>query len=164
MMPDERRTTTRPSERPEGPSRPFRTLLAEHQGREYGELDDGRGKVRLWHFGHRIAVLESSGSISEPHADFVVAFGKKHIEAFPRPWVVFGNWMTLLAYTPEVRPNLTEWQRVTRYDESYVAHNSRLLAMSVSLANGVLDNSIKVLNDEEALDDVLISVRRRMGV
>ena len=164
MMSDERRTTTRPSERPEGPSRPFRTLLAEHQGRDYGELDDGRGKVRLWHFGHRIAVLESSGSISEPHADFVVAFGKKHIEAFPRPWVVFGNWMTLLAYTPEVRRNLTEWQRQMRYDETYVAHNSRLLAMSVSLANGVLENTIHVLTDEEALDDVLISVRKRMSV
>jgi hypothetical protein len=36
--------------------------------------------------------------------------------------------------------------------------------MSVSLANGVLENTIHVLTDEEALDDVLISVRKRMSV
>jgi len=63
-----------------------------------------------------------------------------------------------------VRRVLTEWQQRARYDEAYVAHNSRLLAMSVSLANGVLENTIHVLTDEEALDDVLISVRKRMSV
>jgi len=158
LMSDHRRTSNRP------PARPFRTLLAEHQGRDYDELDDGRGKVRLWHLGHRIAVFESSGSLCEVHSDFIVAFHKKHIEAFPRPWYTFGNWMTLLAYTPEVRRNLTEWQRLKRYDETYVAHNSRLLAMSVTLANGVLENTIHVMSDEEALDDKLIAVRKRAGV
>ena len=102
-MSDNSRTTNRPP-----PARPFRTLLAEHQGRDYGELDDGRGKVRIWHLGHRIAVFESSGSICEAHSDFIIAFHKKHIEGHPRPWFTFGNWMTLLAYTPEVREQLRE--------------------------------------------------------
>lgn len=164
MKSDERRTTKRPSEPPERPARPFRTLLAEHQGRDYAELDDGRGKVRLWHLGHRIGIFESSGSLSEPHSEFVVAFHKRHIEAFPRPWFTFGNWMTLLAYTPEVRRVLTEWQQRARYDEAYVAHNSRLLAMSVNVANGMLDNIIHVVSDEEALDDKLVALRKRVGV
>ena len=158
-MSDNSRTTNRPP-----PARPFRTLLAEHQGRDYGELDDGRGKVRIWHLGHRIAVFESSGSICEAHSDFIIAFHKKHIEGHPRPWFTFGNWMTLLAYTPDVRRVLTEWQQRARYDETYVAHNSRLLAMSVNVANGMLDNIIHVVSDEEALDDKLVALRKRVGV
>ena len=161
MTPPDDRRTTHPTERP---SRPFRTLLAEHQGQDYDELDDGRGKVRLWHIGNHIGVFESSGSIVQAHSDFIVAFHARHIEAHPRPWFTFGNWMTLRAYTPDVRRGLTEWQQTQHYEEIYVAHNSRLLAMGVSLANGVLDNRIQVLTNEEALDDKLIAVRKRLGV
>lgn len=154
---EERRPTTRP------PARPFRTLLAEHQGHDYDEFDDGRGKVRLWQHARHFAVFESSGSISQPHAEFIIAYHARHIEAFPRPWFTFGNWMTLLAYTPDTRRILTEWQRVQRYDGLYVAHNSRLLAMGLSVANGVLENSVQIVPSEEALDDALIAVRKRAG-
>ena len=155
-------TSKRLTQRP--PARPFRTLLAEHQGRDYDELDDGRGKVRMWHLGHHIGVFESSGNICEAHSDFIIAYHQKHIEAFPRPWYTFGNWMTLLGYTPEVRRTLTEWQREAKYDGLHVAHNSRLLAMSIGVANAVLENTVEVVVEEELLDDVLVAVRKRIGV
>lgn len=155
-------TSERLTQRP--PARPFRTLLAEHQGRDYDELDDGRGKVRMWHLGHHIGIFESSGNLGDAHSDFIIAYHKKHIEAFPRPWYTFGNWMTLLGYTPEVRRTLTEWQRETKYDGLHVAHNSRLLAMSINVANAVLENTVEVVNNEELLDDVLLVVRKRIGV
>ncbi|MCA9575804.1 MAG: hypothetical protein R3B40_27870 [Polyangiales bacterium] len=143
--------------------RPFRTLLAEHQARDYDELDDGRGMVRLWHLGHRIGVFESSGSLHESHAAFIIQYHARHIEAYARPWYTFGNWMTLKAYTPDVRRLLTDWQASQRYDGIYVAHDSRLLAMSIGMANSVLDNSVKVVPNEEALDDILIEVRKQTG-
>lgn len=154
--------TKHPTQPP--PARAFRTLLAEHQGRDYAELDDGRGKVRLWHLGHHIGIFESSGSICEAHSDFIIAFHKKQIEAYPRPWYTFGNWTELLAYTPEVRRALTDWQVAQKYDGLHVAHNSRLLAMSISLANAVLEKTVEVVPKEEQLDDVLIAVRKRIGV
>lgn len=143
--------------------RPFRTLLAEHQARDYDELDDGRGVVRIWHLGHRIAVFESSGSLHDVHATFIVQYHARHIETHPRPWFTFGNWMTLQAYTPDVRRMMTEWQAQQRYEGLYVAHDSRLLAMGIGMANSVLDNSVKVVSNEEALDDILIEVRKRTG-
>lgn len=146
------------------PARAFRTLLAEHQGRDYVELDDGRGKVRLWHLGHHIGIFESSGSICEAHSDFIVAFHKKYIEAHPRPWYTFGNWTDLQAYTPDVRRGLTEWQRTMKHDGLHVAHNSRLLAMSINLANAVLEKTVEVVPTDELLDDVLVVVRKRIGV
>ncbi|MCA9535914.1 MAG: hypothetical protein KC593_19645 [Myxococcales bacterium] len=152
----------RPTQRP--PARPFRTLLAEHQGQDYAEHDDGRGKVRLWHLGHRIGIFESSGNIGEDHSNFIIAFHRKHIEPHPRPWYTFGNWMTLEGYSPEVRRGLTEWQRVMKYDGLHVAHNSRLLAMSINIANAVLENTVEVVTNEEELDDVLVAVRKRIGV
>ena len=157
-MSDPPRATQRPQ------ARPFRTLLAEHQGQAYEEYDDGRGKVRLWHLGNRIGVFESSGSIGQAHADLIIRFHGRHIERFPRPWFAFGNWMALRGYTPDVRRALTEWQRDAKYDEVHVAHDSRLLAMSVSLANGVLDNQVQVVTNEEALDDLLVALRQRVGV
>jgi hypothetical protein len=146
------------------PDRPFRTLLAEHQGQDYTEHDDGRGKVRMWHLGHHIGVFESSGNICEAHTDLVVAFHKQHIEAFPRPWYTFGNWSALLGYTPGVRRTLTEWQRDAKYDGLHVAHDSKLLAMSINVANSVLENTVAVVATEELLDDVLLKVRARIGV
>lgn len=151
------------SPRPSAPpsARPFRTLLSEHQGRDYDELDDGRGKVRIWHLQNRFCVFESSGSLHEQHAEFIVAYHARHIEAHPRPWFAFGNWMALKAYTPEVRRALTDWQVMQRYDGLYVAQDSRLLAMGLSVANGVLENTVKIVPNEEALDDILIEVRKQ---
>ena len=152
----------RQTQRP--PARPFRTLLAEHQGKDYAEYEDGRGKVRLWHLGHQIGIFESSGNICEAHSDFIVAFHKRHIEAYPPPWYTFGNWTSLLGYSPDVRRNMTEWQRLMKYDGLHVAHNSRLLAMSINIANAVLENTVEVVTEEEQLDDVLVDVRARIGV
>lgn len=156
--------TANTQDAPQAAKRPFRTLLAEHQGQDYAELDDGRGKVRLWHLSHHIAVFESSGNLSVEHSDFIIAFHKKHIEPFPRPWYTFGNWMALMGYAPDVRRGLTEWQREAKYDGLHVAHNSRLLAMSINVANAVLENTVEVVPEEELLDDVLLEVRKRIGV
>ena len=141
--------------------RPFRTLLAEHMGRNYAEFGDESGKVRLWHLGHCAAIFESTGSIHSEHADFIIEYHKKHIEGFERPWYTFGNWMKLDTYTPDTRRTLTNWQVEMSYDELYVAHNSRLLAMSINIANGLLKNTVVVVPNEEALDDVLLTIRAR---
>lgn len=143
------------------PPRPFRTLLGENIGRDYEEITDGRGKVRLWHLGHRIGVFESTGAITVEHARFIVDYHTRHIEKFPRPWYTFGNWMGLLTYTPDTRKVLTDWQIKVQYEELHVAHASNLLAMGIGVANAVLKNTVNVLPSEEALDDVMLVVRKR---
>ena len=150
--------STRPSMLPK---RPFRTLLAENIGRGYQEYGDDKGKVRLWHLGNRIGIFESSGSISGEHAEFIVAFHKKNIEPFHRPWYTLGNWMDLIGYTPATRRVLTDWQVEMAYDGLHVAHNSKLLAMSLGIANALLKNTVEVVVSEEALDDVLLEIRAR---
>lgn len=140
------------------------TLLAENEGRAYAELDDGRGKVRVWHLGNRIGVFESSGGIKGDHARFIVDFHRRNIECGPRPWFSFGNWSHLAAYTPEVRKTLTDWQLESRYDELHVSHDSRIVAMSIAVANSVLPTTIQVHPSEEILDDVLIALRKRLGL
>lgn len=140
------------------------TLLAEHEGRDYAEIDDGRGKIRFWHLANRICIFESSGNLQGDHVRFLIGKATTHIEAFPRPWLAFGNWSHLLAYTPEVRKLLTDWQVAKRYEELYVSHNSKMVAMSISVANSVLPTTIQVLPTEEHLDDVLIAVRKRLGI
>lgn len=146
------------------PRRPFRTLLAENVGRGYQEYGDDRGKVRAWHLANRIGIFESSGAINDKHAQFIIAFHAKNIETFERPWYAFGNWMDLLGYTPDTRRMLTQWQVDQSYDELYVAHNSKLVAMSINIANTLLRNTVTVVNNEEALDDILIEVRARHGI
>lgn len=141
--------------------RPFRTLLGENVGKDYAEFSDGRGKVRLWHLGHRVGVFESSGGINHEHAKFIIEWHGKHIEKFPRPWYTFGNWTNLLSYTPDTRKMLTDWQVKMAYDELHVAHDSRLLAMGIGVANAVLKNVVVVVPTEEQLDDVLLVVRKR---
>lgn len=145
-------------------SRPVTTLLGENVGSDYAEFQDGLGKVRAWHFGHHIGVFESSGGIKGDHAKFVIEYFAKHIEAYPRPRLVFGNWANLQAYSPEVRKLLTDWQVREKYDELHVAHDSKMLAMSIAVANTVLNNTILVHPTEEALDDVLIACRKRLGL
>ena len=51
-----------------------------------------------------------------------------------------------------------------KYDGLHVAHNSRLLAMSINLANAVLEKTVEVVPTEEQLDDVLVKVRKTIGV
>lgn len=140
------------------------TLLAEREGRDYAEFEDSHGKVRIWHLGNRIGIFESSGGIKGDHSRFVVDYFRRHIEPHPRPWFAFGNWSHLLAYTPEVRISLTEWQIQQRYDELHVSHDSRMLAMGISVANAALPTTIQVHPTEEHLDDVLVALRRRIGV
>lgn len=144
--------------------RPYTTLLAEHEGLDYAEHSDGRGKVRIWHLGHRISVFESSGGLQGEHSRFIIDWHQKHIETRPRPWFAFGNWSHLVAYTPEVRKSLTDWQLGAKYDELHVSHDSRMLAMSISVANAVLPTTIEVHPTEEKLDDVLVALRKRIGV
>jgi hypothetical protein len=147
-----------------GSKRPFTTLLGEHVGRDYAEFTDGRGTVRLWHFGNRIGVFESTGNLVGDHSRFIIEYFRKNIEAYERPWHAFGNWVALRAYTPEVRKSLTDWQVRSGYQELHVAHNSHLLAMSISVANAVLNNTVIVHQTEEQLDDVLNAVRKRHGL
>ncbi len=157
MADNDRRPTSRPP-------RPFTTLLGEHVGRDHAQFEDGRGKVRLWHLGNRISVFESSGGINGEHAKFIVDYHARFIEKFPRPWYAFGNWMHLLGYTPDTRKILTEWQMKMSYDELHVAHDSRLLAMGIGVANAVLKNTVVVTSSEELLDDVMMGVRKRHGL
>lgn len=146
------------------PRRGVTTLLGENTGQDYEEFSDGLGKVRLWHFGHRISVFESSGGLVAAHASFIIDYHKRHIETHPRPYYVFGNWSMLRAYNHDVRRMLTEWQVQATYEELHVAHNSHLLAMSISMANSVLKSTVQVVPTEEALDDVFLAVRKRCGL
>ena len=147
-----------------GPRRPFRTLLAENEGRDYDEYKGERGAVRLWHLGNRIGIFESSGGIDDAHARFIVRYFERHIESSRTPWYAFGNWMELRGYTPETRKVLTDWQteQAASYAGLFVAHNSKLVGMSINFANAALKNQIRVYNDEERLDDQLIEVRARL--
>lgn len=145
-------------------SRKATTLLGENQGSDYAEYEDGLGKVRLWHFGHRISVFESSGGLKMDHATFIMDYHAKHLDPYERPLLAFGNWVHLQAYSPEVRKSLTDWQVRVRYDELYVAHDSRVLAMSIAVANAILPTTIVVYPTEEKLDDVFVDARRRYGV
>ncbi len=140
------------------------TLLAENEGLDYDEHADAHGMVRIWHVGHRIGVFESSGGIKGDHSRFIVDYFERHIEPHPRPWFAFGNWSHLLAYTPDVRKSLTDWQIARRYDELHVSHDSRMLAMGISVANAVLPTTIQVHSTEEKLDDVFVALRKRIGV
>lgn len=146
------------------PPRPFRTLLGENVGKDYAEYVEGHGKVRLWHLGNRIAVFESTGGLTGEHAKFIIDWHGRFIEKSPRPWYTFGNWMGLLSYTPDTRKLLTDWQVKTAYDELYVAHDSRLLAMGIGVANAVLRNVVVVVPTEEQLDDILVTIRKRHGL
>lgn len=140
------------------------TLLGEHVGREYAELSEGLGKVRLWRLGHHIGVFECTGVTNKAHASFIIEYHRRCIEAFKRPFYSFGNWSSLKSYTPDVRHMLTDWQLEMAYDELHVSHNSQLLAMSIAVANAVLPTTIRVHATEELLDDALLVVRRRHGV
>jgi hypothetical protein len=139
------------------------TLLGENVGRDYAEHVERHGKVRFWRLGKHIAVFESSGNLNVEHAKFIIEQHKKHIESGPRPYYTFGNWSNLKGYSPEVRHLLTQWQVDVPYDEVHVAHNSQMLAMSISLANAVMSNTIKVHATEELLDDALLTIRKRHG-
>lgn len=147
-----------------GRTLPITTLLAENVGADYEQYQEGRGIVRAWHVGHHVGIFESSGHLQESHGEFIVDYFHRQMETRPRPWTLFGNWMTLEAYTPKVRSILTDWQKATAYEELYVAHNSKLIAMAINLANSALPNTIKVVNDEERLDDLMLDARRRIGV
>jgi hypothetical protein len=145
--------------------RPGRTtLLGEHVGRDYEELAEKHGKVRLWRHGHHIAVFESSGVTNKGHAELIIDYHKRHIEAFPRPFYSFGNWSHLQGYTPDVRRMLTDWQMEMAYDALHISHCSQLIAMSVAVANAVMPTIVQVHATEELLDDALLLVRRRHGV
>lgn len=135
--------------------------LGEDEGQDYAEYDDGVGKVRLWHIGGRIGIFESSGGINEEHARFIVDFHRRAIETNVRPFYAFGNWLDLRAYTAETRKTLTAWQREMAYEELHVAQNSKLLAMSVSMANAVLKTQVESHSSLLRLERALESVRRR---
>lgn len=145
-------------------SRRVTTLLAENEGRDYAEHSDGRGKVRIWHLANRIGIFESSGGLDANHSVFIVDYFRRFIEPHPRPWFAFGNWSHLSAYTPDVRKGLTDWQIAKRYDELHVSHDSKMLSMSIAVANSVLPTTVQVHPTEEALDDVLIRLRQRQGI
>lgn len=146
------------------PPRGTTTLLGENVAQDYAELARGHGKVRLWHLGQHVGVFECSGVTHDEHAAFIIAYHKRHIEAFSRPFYSFGNWSNLSGYTPDVRRMLTAWQVEMAYDELHVSHRSRMLAMSIAVANAVLPTTLQVHATEELLDDALALVRRRHGV
>ncbi len=149
---------------PYGRLLPLTTLLAESEGADYREHGDSRGKVRMWHLGRHIGVFQSMGAIGGPHAERVIEFFQDTIERHPRPWYAFGNWSELDAYTSAVRTSMTRWQQDAAYDGLFVSHRSRLVTMGVNIANAVLPQAIRMVDTEEALDDLLVDVRRRVGV
>jgi hypothetical protein len=140
------------------------TLLGEDVGRDYEEFGKKRGKVRMWRLGHHIGVFECIGVTHDEHAEFIIDYHKRFIEAFPRPFYSFANWTNLQGYSPDVRRMLTDWQVQMAYDELHVAHQSRLLAMSIAVANAVMPTVLQVHATEERLDDALLVVRRKWGV
>ena len=89
---------------------------------------------------------------------------RQYVEPLGRPFCTFGNWSELVAYTPDVRKMLTDWQLETPYDEVHVSHDSRLLAMGISMANAVLARKVQVHATAELLDDVFLAIKKRLGV
>lgn len=137
------------------------TLLGENLGLAHDEYADAHGKVRIWHLPWHAAVFESSGGIEATHAKFIVAYHRKYIEPFGRPYYTFGNWSNLVAYTPDVRKILTDWQTATPYDEVHVSHDSRLLSMGIAMANVVLPQKVQVHATPERLDTAFLAIQRR---
>ncbi len=133
--------------------------LGEAEGMGYEEFGDDVGKIRIWHLGGRIGIFESSGAINGEHAKFIVAYFKRHIESRSAPYFAFGNWLHLEAYTPDTRKILTEWQLGVTYDELHVAQTSKLLAMSVGMANAVLPRKVQTHATLEGLESALAKVR-----
>lgn len=118
----------------------------------------------MWHLGGRIGIFESSGGINESHSHFIVRYFARHIDLHDAPRYAFGNWMELRGYTHDTRKVLMDWQKAMEYEGLFVAHNSKLLGMSINVANPALPTQIHVYSDVERLDDKLIEVRQSLGI